>query len=34
MICNNRNRDSCMREFYEKQGWQERESSANFTLKL
>jgi len=34
MLCNARNRDSYKREFYQKLGWQERESIANFVLKL
>ncbi len=34
MLCNSRTRHSYKREFYQKLGWQERETVANFILKL
>jgi len=34
MLCNGRSRDSYKRGFYQKLGWQERESVANFIFKL
>ena len=34
MLINMRNRESYQREFYKKQGWEERENAANFVLVL
>ncbi|MBC8524039.1 MAG: GNAT family N-acetyltransferase [Chlorobium phaeobacteroides] len=34
MLCNNRDRDSYRRGFYQKLGWEERASIANFIFRL